>query len=257
MSWKTIPVTTFLGIVQFLIGQVKRKKDAMLACHGGEGTGKSTTAKNLARALEKMLGVKAVTIFTLEQLLEVMGSGKKRQLYILDEAVNIFHNQDWSTWQAKAITKIIRQMRIMESIWILNCPDFEGLHPYLRDFRIIMRLYHPPEWQADGLGNGPAKLLTKQERLDYKSGHVETRWLDAGDIHSRCMDDDPEWASYEQDKVQNFQRLVKAMQDRLKQEKAKETAAKARKAKAQAKKKPQTKKNAAKPAKAAPPPTTT
>lgn len=253
MSWKTIPVSTFLGIVHFLVGQVMRGKDAMLACHGGEGTGKSTTAKNLVRALEKKLGVKAVVIFNLHQLLEVMASGNKRQIYILDEAINIFHNQDWSTWQAKLLTKILRQMRIMECIWILNVPDFEGLHPYLRDFRCIMRLYHPPEWQEDGLGNGPAKLLTKQERFNYKDGAVETRWHDAGDIHSVCMDDDPEWKPYEQDKVRNFNRLVKDFTDRMEQEAKQEAARKA----LAAKKKAKTKKDAAQPAKAAPPPTTT
>lgn len=213
-SWSIVPVEDAEGVVHLLVGQVKRKKDAMVAVHGGEGTGKSTTSKNLARGLQAQLGREPIVIFTMRQLLAVLLQAKRGQIYILDEAINIFHNQDWSTWQAKAITKIIRQMRIMQSIWILNVPDFEGLHPYLRDHRIHLRLYHPPIWDQDGLGNGPAKILWKQERFDYKTGQVAHRWNDAGDWHSWCLDDDPDWQAYEADKVANFKELVQAMIDR-------------------------------------------
>jgi len=216
------PITTGMELVDLAVGQVRRGKDLMMANTGGEGTGKSTTCKNIVRVLEKRLGVKSVTIFNFEQLLEVFGQCKSGQIYELDEAINIFHNQDWATWEAKALTKIIRQMRIMKSIWILNVPDFKGLHPYLRDYRIPIQLYHEPLWEKDGLGNGPAKILVKSERFGYKSQEVDTRWQDVGDFHSHCMDDDPEWEAYEESKVDNFKGLVKAMVERHQAEKAKE-----------------------------------
>lgn len=220
-GWSAVPVEDAEGVIHLLHGQVLRGKDFMAAVHGPEGGGKSTTSKNLARGLEAKLGVKPIIIFNLRQLLQVLLRCKKGQIYILDEAINIFHNQDWSTWQAKALTKIIRQMRIMKSIWILCVPDWEGLHPYLRDYRIPMRLYHPPMWEPTGLGNGPAKILWRQERLDYNTGKVEYRWHDAGDWHSWCLDDDPDHQAYEEDKVANFKELVQEMIDRQEAEDAK------------------------------------
>jgi len=216
------PITTGMELVNLAVGQVHKGKDLMICNHGGEGTGKSTTAQNFIRVLEKRLGVKSTRIFNFDQLLAVFGKCLKGQIYELDEAINIFHNQDWATWEAKALTKIIRQMRIMKSLWILNVPDFEGLHPYLRDYRIPIRLYHPPEWTKEGLGNGPAKILVKSERFGYKAQQVECRWQDVGDFHSHCMDEDPEWEAYEESKVENFKGLVKALVDRHEAEKAKE-----------------------------------
>lgn len=221
-GWSAVPVEDAEGVVKLLVGQVRRKKDFMAVVHGSEGGGKTTTSKNLARGLEAELGQKPVIIFRIPELLQAMLSVRTGQIYILDEAINIFHNQDWSTWQAKALTKIIRQMRIMRSIWILNVPDWEGLHPYLRDYRVPMRLYHPPVWEADGLSNGPAKILWRQERLDYMTGKVEYRWHDAGDWHSWNLDDDPTHQAYEQSKVDNFKELVQEMIDRQEAEDAKQ-----------------------------------
>lgn len=221
-GWTPCPIDDAEGLVDLMEGQVERGKDLMAACHGGEGSGKSTTAKNLGRAMERRLGVKVVVIFNLWQLLKVMLGFQKGQVYILDEAINIFHNQDWATWKAKLLTKIIRQMRIMRCIWILCVPDFEGLHPYLRTVRIPVRLYHKPIWTRTGMANGPASILWKQERLNYQTGEVEYRWQDVGDFHAYCLDDDPEWQEYELDKVENFKGLVRDFRDRLKDEEAKE-----------------------------------
>ena len=222
-GWSAVPVEDAQGVIDLLVGQINRKKDFMVAVHGGEGSGKSTTAKNLARGVQARLGRPPILIFTFHELLDVLLDCRPGQIFILDEAINIFHNQDWSTWQAKALTKIVRQMRIMRSIWILNVPDWEGLHPYLRDYRIPLRLYHPPVWEPDGLGNGPAKILWRQERLDYKTGQVEYRWQDAGDWHSWNLDDDPEHQEYEQAKIENFKRLVQGVKDRQAKEDAKTT----------------------------------
>ncbi len=228
-GWTDAPIEDWDGLFDLCEGQVRRKKDIMIASHGGEGTGKSTTAKHLARELEERLGVKVVIIFRLRQLIQVMLGFKKGQIYILDEAINIFHNQDWSTWKAKLLTKIIRQMRIMRCIWILCVPDFEGLHPYLREVRIPIRLYHKPKWTRTGLDNMPATMLFKQERIDYNTGKVEYRWQDVGSLESYSLDDDPDWEDYEQDKVDNFMHHVQKFKERLDAEDAKGETKKKRK----------------------------
>lgn len=216
------PFDNYPGMRRFLLGNMARKKDTFLVSEGPEGSGKSTTTGNICRDLEPNFSITKNTIFTLDELLGVMDECLEGQVYDLDEAINIFHNQDWATWELKALTKIIRQMRIMRCTWVANVPDFEGLHPYLRDYRVRMRLYHEPVWDLDGMGNGPAKVLWRQERFDYDEQRVVHRWQDVFDLPVESLDLDPEWKPYEAKKRANFKRLVADMTQRKGREEATE-----------------------------------
>lgn len=230
------PFDDYAGLVKFLLGNMRRKKDNFLVSEGPEGSGKSTTTGNLAidlcQAQGRTFDVERDTIFTLDQLLEVLAIGEEGRVYDLDEAINIFHNQDWSTWEAKALSKIIRQMRIMRATWICNVPDFEGLHPYLRDYRTRIRLYHEPVWHDDGMGNGPSKMLWRQERFDYEEQRVVHRWQDVGDIEVPALDGVAAWSPYEARKRRNFSDLVADMRKRVREEDAKAQRREAKAAKA-------------------------
>jgi hypothetical protein len=215
------PFTTATGMTRFLHGNMRRKRDFMVCSEGPEGSGKSTTTGNLALALNPRFDVERDTIMNLDQLLEVLRHGPRYHVYDLDEAVNIFHNQDWATWEAKQLTKVIRQMRIKRCTWILNVPDFDGLHPYLRDFRIRLRLYHQPVWDADGMGNAPAKVLWKSEWFGFKEQRVMHRWSHLFDLEVDSLDDDPNWRPYEDKKEANFHELVDAIMARRAAEKRK------------------------------------
>lgn len=216
-SWSSVPFQTAEELVMMLYRNLLRKKDLMFCSEGQPGTGKSTTTRNVFKWMCHVAGwdpdEKIVRIWDTDHLLQVMAEGQMFQLYELDEAVNIFHNQDWAKKDMKDITKVIRQMRIMRSCWGLNIPDFSGLHPHLRNDRIPLRFYHPPHWDLDGLGNGPSKMLWRQERFGYASGEVEHRWHDVGDFQSFCLDDQPGWQEYEQEKVANFKHLVQTIID--------------------------------------------
>jgi hypothetical protein len=219
----TPPFDDGLGMVRFIRGTLRLKKDIMIACEGGEGTGKSTTAGNIAKAVNPGFNMRRDIIKDIDHLLEVMLDAKKGQLYVLDEAVNLFHNQDWATWEAKTLSKLLRQMRVMESVWICNIPDFEGLHPYVRNNRIQMRLYHRPVYEADGMTNGPSQVLWKQRYWSNKEQREVTRWSQIiEEFHVPTLDALPEWQGYELDKVTNFKALVSDMQARRKQEANKE-----------------------------------
>lgn len=219
----TPPFSTGDGMVRFIRGTLRLKKDTMIACEGGEGTGKSTTAGNLAKAVKPDFNMRRDIIKDIDHLLEVLFEAKKRQLYVLDEAVNIFHNQDWATWEAKGLSKLLRQMRVMESVWICNIPDFEGLHPYVRHNRIQMRLYHPPVFTPDGMTNGPSQVLWKHRYWSNKEQREVTRWNQIiEEFHVPSLDSLPEWQGYEEDKVVNFRNLVADMQERRRMEAAKE-----------------------------------
>lgn len=146
--------------------------------------------------------------------------------------MNIFHNQEWATWESKALSRLIRQMRIMRSIWILNQPDFDGLHPYVRENRVPMRIIHPHVWDEDGLTNGPPQVFWKFQWFDYKQQAITRRWSCIIDeLHVQSMDAAPDWSGYEDDKVQNFKRLVEELAGR----REKENQAEDRKAKKHAK----------------------
>src|SRR5688572_22367474 len=195
----------------------------MVACEGAEGSGKSTTSGNLARAIMPGFNMRRDTIKDMDHLFQVLYEAKKGQLYVLDEAVNILHNQDWSTWEAKGLSKLIRQMRVMESVWICNIPDFEGLHPYVRGNRIQIRIYHQPVYDQDGMGNGPSQVLWKHRYWSNKEQREVMRWNQViEELHVPSLDALPEWKGYEEDKVDNFRRLVAEMQERRRLEVAKE-----------------------------------
>lgn len=223
MHGDACPFNDAEGLLKFLAGNMQRKKDNFLISEGPEGAGKSTTTGNLCMRLNPAFDVERDTIMSLDHLLDVLSEGQMYRVYDLDEAINIFHNQDWATWTAKALSKIIRQMRIMRCTWILNVPDYEGLHPYLRMYRARMRLYHPPVWDENGMGNGPSQFFWKREWFDFRDQRVKTRWEFVFDLNVQSLDEHPRWKPYEQKKVQNFRDLVHDMRTRLDLENAKET----------------------------------
>lgn len=210
------PFSDPAGMIRFLKGNVRRRKDWLTVSHGPEGSGKSTTTGQVIRRLDPSFDMHDDTIFDTRHLLDEMVDARKGQVRNIDEAINIFHNQDWATWKAKALSKIIRQMRIMRSTWFLNVPDYEGLHPYLRDYRVRLRYYHRPVFDADGMGNHDPIVLWKDERFDYKEQRVTDRWVDLEmEMQIDSLDDDPRHAEYEQKKEDNFIQLVQDMIDRL------------------------------------------
>lgn len=195
----------------------------MICNEGPEGSGKSTTAANIAKSIYSSFDMVQDTIKDLDHLLEVLARSEKRQLYMLDESINIFHNQDWSKWESKELSKLVRQMRIMQSVWILNQPDYDGLHPYVRENRIPIRIFHPPVYDADGMGNGPSQVFFKHRWFSYKDQRVVSRWQCViEELHVPSLDDTPDWQDYEQDKITNFRNLVGRIQDRRQADQAKQ-----------------------------------
>ena len=212
------PFTDYPGTLRFMSGNLARKRDNWVGIEGPEGAGKTTIGMNLALDLKPDFSVARDAIFTVSQLLDVLAEERKGELYFLDEAANIFYNRDWSTWESKELTKLGRQMRIMRSTWIVIMPDFDGLDPYIREKRIRTRIYQPPYYDADGMTNGPAKVLWKTERFDYTDQRVAHRWVDLYDLPVHSLDGHPEWTAYEARKEGNFQNLVQSMKKRMKAE---------------------------------------
>lgn len=211
------------GLIRFIRGNTRRGKDTMIVSEGPEGSGKSTTTDNLVLQLDHAFNLQADPIMNMSQLLDVLLEARKGRIYVLDEAINIFHNQDWATWEAKALSKVIRQMRTMRSTWFLNVPDFAGLHPYVRDYRTRIRLYHPPVYDEDGMGNGPSQVLWKTERFGFKEQEVTSRWQYLFDLEVPSLDNHPQWKGYETRKDDNFRELIEDMMRRKTAEQEKET----------------------------------
>lgn len=212
------PFSDYPTMLRFMAGNLARKRDNWVGIEGPEGAGKTTIGMNLALDLKPDFSVARDAIFTVSQLLDVLAEERKGELYFLDEAANIFYNRDWSTWESKELTKLGRQMRIMRSTWVVIMPDFDGLDPYIREKRIRTRIYQPPYYDADGMTNGPAKVLWKTERFDYSEQRVTHRWVDLYDLPVHSLDGHPEWAAYEARKQGNFHGLVRSMQKRMKAE---------------------------------------
>ena len=223
------PFSSPQGMVRFIKGTMARGKDLMMGIEGQPGTGKSTTGSVIAKNIKPGFNMQRDSIKDFDHLLQSLYECRSGELYVVDEAVNIFYNQDWASWEAKGLSKIIRQMRIMHGCWILNQPDFDGLHPYVRESRIPLRIYHPPVYDSGGMSNGPSQVYWKNEYFSWEEQRVVKRWQCViQEFSVPCMDGDAAWAGYEDDKVANFRRLVDDLRKRRASEQTKEVRAMAR-----------------------------
>lgn len=220
----TCPFQESEGMIRFLRNNsTVRNKDWWFFCEGPEGSGKSTTKDQIMARVDPRQS-REDAIMDIKHLMDVFEDFRKNQFYNIDEGIIIFHNQDWATWQAKLVSKIIRIMRIMRSTWGIAGPDFEGMHPYLRDFRIRQRFYHRPVFDEDGMGNGPPMPLWKDEWFDFKQQRRTTRWKDLEfDLQIEPFEEeDPVTKAYEGRKEQLFKDLVKEFSHRFGLEEEKE-----------------------------------
>lgn len=216
------PFQDWTGHRRFMLGTLRRGRDVWVGFEGPEGSGKTTNAANMALDLAPDFDLDRDAIFTVDQLLETLAQGRKRQVYFLDEAANIFYNRDWNTWESKELTRIGRQMRIMESLWLVIMPDLDSLDPYLREERLLMRCYQPPYYDTDGITNGPAKVMFREERFDYKEQRRVKRWVDIYDYECASLDDTQQWPDYQKRKEANFADLVQRARQRRRDERAKQ-----------------------------------
>lgn len=217
-----VPFTDWPSQRRFILGSLRRGRDCWLGFEGPEGSGKTTNAANVTQDLQPEFDLEADAIFNVDHLLEALDRGKKRQVYFLDEAANIFYNRDWNTWESKELTRIGRQMRIMESVWCVIMPDLDSLDPYLREERLLMRCYQPPYYDSDGISNGPSKMMFRTERFDYKEQRRVKRWVDVYDFEANELEATRSGSGYNQRKEDNFKQLVRSARDRLQAEQAKE-----------------------------------
>lgn len=215
------PFSDAQGMIRFLRGNVRRGKDNIAISEGPTGSGKSTTSGQVARRLDPTYDPVADAIFDLGHLLDVLEDARPERVVKIDEGINIFHNQDWSTWQAKALTRILRQMRVIKSTWLIDVQDFAGLHPYLRDYGSQLRWFHQPWFDSDGMGNGPPMTLWRRLWFDYKANVVSTRWQDLEfDLLIDSLDNEPFFEEYHQKKLDNYHRLIGEFRSRMADEEA-------------------------------------
>lgn len=230
------PFTDYTGHRRFLIGNMARGRDNFLVFEGPEGVGKSTGAGNLARDLNPNFSLRYDIIRNTDDLLdrilkesaedlELRAQGidprtspqVQRRVRMADEAADIFLNRDWSTVESKELLKIGRKTRILRGTWICNTPDLDNLDPWIRNSRVRTRFFYNPFFDSDGMATGPAQVLWKTERFDYAEQRRVVYWTDIYDYVCPSLDKDPEWFSYETDKVHDIQAHVNRLRTRMAQ----------------------------------------
>lgn len=214
-SWEGAPFHDYETQLQFMRGNLKRRKDNFAVAHGPEGVGKSTILMNIAMDLDPHFEPIERVIFTVEDLLLAIINGKEGGVLLVDEGANLFYNRDWNTVEQKELTRIQRQARILRSQWLIAMPDYEALDPYLRNHRTFTRFYCPPYFDAEGMTPGPAKVLWRKERFDYEAQAVTHRWTDVYDLEVPSIDEHPMWRGYESLKRRKVVNQAQALLDRL------------------------------------------
>lgn len=126
-------------LVEDCHSNIANEYDNMIVVQGREGTGKSSFAIRLAKALNPYFNMETDYIYTYEELVEEVSSPGNTDIgrvFWLDETSTIMNNRDAMTSSSKNMVELLEMMRSRGWTLIMCIPSVERLDKYLRDYRI-------------------------------------------------------------------------------------------------------------------------
>jgi len=115
-------------------------KNLLIIICGPTGSGKSFTAMTLAKIIDHDFNVKERVVFTVEQFMELLNSGKLKRgsVVIWDEAGVGIPAREWYTISNKAINYVLQTFRHMNLCVIFTTPSFDYID---KQTRLLFHVY--------------------------------------------------------------------------------------------------------------------
>ena len=117
---------TFTKFVQYCLNRNLANFDTLILLTADKGTGKSSTAIQLARAWCKLIGIqfqpKRHIAYNNSDMMRAIKTLKKFEPLIADEAIRFATSEDWNKSENKELKKMLGQVRTKHLFYILCFP---------------------------------------------------------------------------------------------------------------------------------------
>lgn len=127
------------GLLPYLVEMVEKRRannlDTYIVCAGREGWGKSSLGLTGALAIDPDLDPEDI-IFDEEDYYRVYDPSQNDQVYVFDEAGELFFNRDWNNSGQRGRIKDVIANRQNRDVVFLHLPQVKILDKYLREGRI-------------------------------------------------------------------------------------------------------------------------
>lgn len=119
---------------------VRRNKNLLMIICGQTGSGKSYCALVIAKLINPNFDVKIHVVFTIEQFMELLNSGKlkKGDVIVWDEAGVGIPAREWYTISNKAINYVLQTFRHLNLCVIFTVPSYDYID---KQTRLLFHVY--------------------------------------------------------------------------------------------------------------------
>lgn len=131
-------------LARTIVKRLKKDWDVVIAVTGTEGTGKSTLALELGKAINgTSFDLKTHTMFypTVDEVNQRYDHGPKYSGYVWDEAMRLLYKLNWASRTSKAINQKFSVIRSENKATILCIPRFWDLNEYFRNHRVALWIH--------------------------------------------------------------------------------------------------------------------
>jgi len=119
---------------------IRRNRNLLIIICGQTGSGKSFCALVIAKLINPKFNVKIHVVFTVEQFMELLNSGKlkKGDVVVWDEAGIGIPAREWYTISNKAINYVLQTFRHLNLCIIFTVPSFDYID---KQTRLLFHVY--------------------------------------------------------------------------------------------------------------------
>jgi hypothetical protein len=167
-------------LAKSIVTRQSRKWDCIICFTGERGSGKSTGAIRLAKAISKInkqrFSIKKDVIYTRTEMMEKLSQYHK--IIVADEALNAAFKRDFYVSEQKDLIKILMMYRDHGNILIMALPNFFDLDKPMRD---LIKIRFDIRERGMALMHMPQKSFYKNDPWDCDYNRkVEENWIKKG-----------------------------------------------------------------------------
>ena len=158
-------------LVEEMHENIEKDLDNVVAIWGGEGSGKSSLAYDVAKRFNPDFDIEESYVLSFEELLEKVNTMDHDEgaIFWLDEATNISNNRDWMRSDNKAFITMLEMFRSRHWTLLMCIPDYDRLDVYLREQRVRFSLH--AQWLSWEFDREKKRGYFHMTRIDTTTGY--------------------------------------------------------------------------------------